>query len=190
MSNAIEIEAKALVKEGDYKKLVARFKGNRSYTQTNYYIDNDEGLLRKEGVALRIREKEGLYEMTLKTPLSEGLLEKNCSWTKERFDAFMKKGVFPEGDIKRFLTMLDIDVTTLKVLATLTTKRIDIDYEGGKLSLDENHYSGQVDYEIELEHNSMVDATKYLKGLFEEEKIPFELNAKTKVSRALRAAGH
>jgi uncharacterized protein YjbK len=190
MSNAIEIEAKALVKKEDYEKLVKRFAGAKSYEQTNYYIDNEEGLLRKEGVALRIREKEGLYEMTLKTPLSEGLLEKNCSWTKERFEGFMKKGQFPDGDIKRFLTMLDVDVSTLKVLASLTTKRIDIDYEGGKLSLDENHYSGLVDYEIELEHNSMIDATKYLKELFDEEKIPFELNAKTKVSRALRAAGH
>jgi uncharacterized protein YjbK len=190
MSNAIEIEAKALVKKEDYEKLVKRFAGAKSYEQTNYYIDNGEGLLRKEGVALRIREKEGLYEMTLKTPLSEGLLEKSCTWTKERFDGFMKKGIFPEGDIKRFLTMLDIDVSTLKVLTSLTTKRIDIDYEGGKLSLDENHYSGLVDYEIELEHNSMIDATKYLKELFDEEKIPFELNTKTKVSRALRAAGH
>ena len=188
MSNAIEIEAKALVKEGDYKKLVARFKGNRSYTQTNYYIDNDEGLLRKEGVALRIREKEGLYEMTLKTPLSEGLLEKNCAWSKERFDEFLKKGVFPEGDIKRFLTMLDINVNDLKILTSLTTKRIDVDYEGGKLSLDENHYSGLTDFEIELEHNSMVDATSNLEKLFQEEGIPFVLNNKTKISRALSVA--
>ncbi|MCI2111611.1 MAG: CYTH domain-containing protein [Bacilli bacterium] len=189
MSNAIEIEAKALVSQRDYEKLLRRFAGEKAYEQTNYYIDNGEGLLRKEGFALRIREREGLYEMTLKTPLSEGLLEKNCAWSKDRFDAFMQKGVFPEGDIKRFLTMLDIDVSKLKVLTSLTTKRVDVEYEGGKLSLDENHYSGHVDYEIELEHNSMVDATEKLHSLFIEEKIPFVLNLKTKVARALNAVG-
>jgi uncharacterized protein YjbK len=190
MSNAIEIEAKALVTAKDYAKLVKKFQGNRSYTQTNYYIDNNEGVLRKEGVALRIREKEGLYEMTLKTPLSEGLLEKTCAWSKATFDSFMKKGIFPEGDINRFLTMLDIDVKSLKVLASLTTKRIDVDYQGGKLSLDENHYSDKTDYEIELEYNNMADAIKIMQDLFALEKIPFELNKATKVSRALRAAGH
>jgi len=187
MSNAIEIEAKALVSQSDYQKLVARFAGEKAYVQTNYYIDTPTFVLRKEGFALRIREKEGLYEMTLKTPLSEGLLEKNCAWGKERFDEFLKKGVFPEGDIKRFLTMLDINVADLKILTSLTTKRIDVEYEGGKLSLDENHYSGLTDYEIELEHNSMVDATSNLEKLFGEEGIPFVLSTKTKISRALSA---
>lgn len=190
MSNAIEIEAKALVSKGDYEKLVAKFSDDKPYEQTNYYIDTEDGLLRKEGFALRIREKEGLYEMTLKTPLSEGLLEKSCPWSRERFDAFMKDGTFPEGDIKRFLTMLDIDVSKLMVLTSLTTKRIDVAYEGGKLSLDENHYSNLVDYEIELEHNSMVDATNKLEALFADMNIPFVLSVKTKVARALRAAGH
>lgn len=58
MSNAIEIEAKALVKKNEYEKIVSLFKDYPSYNQTNYYIDDAKNILRKEGIALRVREKE------------------------------------------------------------------------------------------------------------------------------------
>ena len=120
MSNAIEIEAKALVSQDDYRKLAKLFPDSPRYTQTNHYIDSDERILFKEGIALRIREKNGQYELTLKTPLSQGLLEKNCVITKQQFDDFKEKGIFPKGDTSRFLTMLDIDIATLKILTSLT----------------------------------------------------------------------
>jgi uncharacterized protein YjbK len=189
MSNAIEIEAKALVSQKDYEKLATLFKKYPAYTQTNYYIDDDGGILHKEGISLRIREKEKAFEMTLKTPLSEGLLEKNATLEEKDFEAYRAKGRFPENDLKRFLTMLDIDVTKLKIQTSLTTKRIDVPYEGGKLSIDENHYSSKSDYEIELEYNNEADAERLLEDLFMKEKIPFSLNKKTKVSRAMEAAG-
>lgn len=187
MSNAIEIEAKVLLAKKDYDKLAAEFKDYGQYTQTNYYIDSPEGILRKNGIALRVRERKGLYEMTLKTPLSQGLLEKNCTWTKATFLSFQNDGPFPEGDIKHFLTMMDFDVDELRIRTALTTKRIDVPYEGGKLSIDENRYSGIVDYEIELEHNNERDAENYLRCLLDERGIPFVLNNKTKTSRALDA---
>ena len=187
MSNAIEIEAKALVSKEDYIKLANAFKEYPSYVQTNYYIDDENSLLRKEGLGLRVREKGDLYEMTLKTPLSQGLLKKNCPWSKETFLAFKDNGIFPEGDIKRFLTMMDIDTNTLHIRTSLTTKRIDAPYKEGKLSIDENHYSNLVDYEVELEHNNERDAEDNLKELLESYGIPFELNKRTKVARALDA---
>jgi uncharacterized protein YjbK len=188
MSNAIEIEAKALVNESDYQKLVTLYKKYKSYVQTNYYIDNSSSLLRKEGLALRVREKGGSYEMTLKTPLSQGLLEKNENLTKEAFIALKDKHEFPQNDIKRFLTMLDIDTASLRIKTSLATTRIDVPYgEGGKLSIDRNEYSGKIDYEIELEYNNEKDAESLLQALFVKENIPFVLNKKTKVARALEA---
>jgi uncharacterized protein YjbK len=189
MSNAIEIEAKTLVEKSDYEKLVKLFKNYKAYTQTNYYIDNANCILRKEGIALRIRKKNNSYEMTLKTPLSQGLLEKNESLSQEEFDAFEKNGKFPSNDLKRFLTMLDVDTASLRIKTSLTTNRIDVPYFEGKLSIDENHYSGLTDYEIELEYNNEADAERLLEDLFKKEHIPFLLNKKTKVSRALEAAG-
>src|SRR5574344_496771 len=121
MSNAIEIEAKVLLQKEDYEKLAHSFREEPRYTQTNYYIDSEDRILSKEGIALRIREKEGHYELTLKTPLSQGLLEKNENITEEMFKAYKEQNIFPKGDTARFLTMLDIDVKSLKILTSLTT---------------------------------------------------------------------
>lgn len=188
MSNAIEIEAKALVSEEDFAKFVNEFKGYPSYTQTNYYLDNDEGIMAKEGFALRIREKGEYYEMTLKTPLSQGLLEKNCTWDSKTFYDFTDKHIFPQGDIHRFLDMLEINPESLQIKAKLTTKRIDIPYLGGKLSLDENTYYDKKDYEIELEYNNIGDATRLLEELFDKLGVPFAISKKSKVRRAREEA--
>lgn len=187
MSNAIEIEAKALVSQDDYRKLAKLFPDSPRYTQTNHYIDSDERILFKEGIALRIREKNDQYELTLKTPLSQGLLEKNCVITKHQFDDFKEKGIFPKGDTSRFLTMLDIDIATLKILTSLTTDRIDVEYKGGLLSIDRNCYSGKTDYEVEFEYNNLGGAKKVLSDLFEENGIAYTFTKASKTRRAMEA---
>lgn len=187
MSNAIEIEAKALVSQDDYKKLAKAFPGSPRYTQTNHYIDSDDRILNKEGIALRIREKNGTYELTLKTPLSQGLLEKNCVISKEQFDDFAAKGIFPKGDTSRFLTMLDIDIKTLKILTSLTTDRIDVEYEGGLLSIDRNTYSGKTDYEIEFEYNNLGGAENILSTLLHKFGIKASFSKASKTRRAMDA---
>ena len=187
MSNAIEIEAKALVSQDDYRKLAKLFPDSPRYTQTNHYIDSDTRILNKEGIALRIREKSGQYELTLKTPLSQGLLEKNCVITKQQFDDFKEKGIFPKGGTSRFLTMLDIDIATLKILTSLTTDRIDVEYKGGLLSIDRNCYSGKTDYEVEFEYNNLGGAKKVLSDLFEENGIAYTFTKASKTRRAMEA---
>lgn len=187
MSNAIEIEAKALVRQEDYRKLVSLFPSCKRYVQTNYYVDTEKLDLAKEGIALRVREKNGVYEMTLKTPLSEGLLEKNCSLTPEEFNALRKDGDFPHRDIARFLTMLGFNVDELKILTSLTTYRVDVSYEGGLLSIDQNEYSNDVDYEIEFEYNNLEGAQKILKELLEKNDIPCAFSTATKTRRAMKA---
>lgn len=189
MSNAIEIEAKVLLNESDFRKLTSLFEQEGGYSQTNYYIDSEDRILAKQGIALRVREKNGSFEMTLKAPLSEGLLEKNCSLSAEEFSSLRKGEGFPAKDIDRFLTMLDIDVPSLKVLTSLTTHRIDVHYEGGLLSLDENEYSGKKDYEAEFEYNHLDGAQKILKSLLESNLIPCEFSNLTKVNRAMKAIG-
>ncbi len=187
MSNTIEIEAKALVSKADYEKLALKYMKFGVYTQTNYYIDSKDSILSKEKLSLRIREKDNRFEMTLKVPLSQGLLEKNCVWSEEDFINFRDKSIFPDGDIKKMLNMLDIHTKTLKIKTSLTTDRIDVPYENGKLSIDKNTYSGCEDYEIELEHNNEGDAEKYLQQFLESNNVPFTLNKKSKTVRALEA---
>ncbi len=187
MSNTIEIEAKALVSKADYEKLALKYMKYGVYTQTNHYIDSKDNILQKEKLSLRVREKDNHFEMTLKVPLSQGLLEKNCVWTKEDFVNFRDKAIFPDGDVKKMLNMLDIHTKTLKIKTSLVTDRIDVPYEDGKLSIDKNMYSGIEDYEVELEHNNEIDAEKYLQQFLEKNHIQFTLNKKSKTARAMEA---
>ena len=189
MSNAIEIEAKVLLNQEDYRKIVKLFPNAARYQQVNYYIDSDDRALAKAGIALRIREKNGQFELTLKTPLSQGLLEKNVPISMNEFCALRDENEFPKNDLKRFLTMLDFNVADLKILTSLTTERIDVEYRGGLLSMDRNTYSGKVDYEIEFEFNNMEDAEKILGELLETNGISYTFSRVHKTHRAMAEIG-
>lgn len=187
MSNAIEIEAKVLLSQEDYRKLIKLFPNAPRYMQTNYYIDSPDRVLAKSGIALRIREKNGQFEMTLKTPLSQGLLEKNVPLTINEFCSYRDFNEFPKCDLKRFLTMLDFEVGDLKILTSLATERLDVEYKGGLLSIDRNSYSGQVDYEIEFEYNNMEDAEAILGEFLRENDVPCIFSTLRKTARAMAA---
>ncbi len=189
MSTNIEIEAKALVNEKDFNKFVKHFSktNNKSYVQVNYYIDDVDLSLANHGISLRVRKKKDEYELTLKTPLSEGLLEKNQNLKQIDFDLLQKNKKFPDGDIKRFLTMLGMDISIMRIMTSLTTTRIDIEYKDGLLSLDRNEYNKKKDFEIEYEYNSEVGAVKILKKLFQELKVPYKANKVSKVVRAFNS---
>ena len=189
MSNAIEIEAKALVTADDYRKLIKLFPSSPRYTQTNYYIDSDNLVLAASGIALRIREKAGAFELTLKTPLSQGLLEKSVAISMNEFCALRDFHEFPKCDLLRFLTMLDFDVNELKILTSLSTERVDVEYEGGLLSIDRNAYSGKVDYEVEFEFNNMDGAKRILGDLLKNNGIEFSFSSVSKTRRAMSAIG-
>ena len=72
MGSNIEIEAKVLVSKEEYNQVIKNLHLDTYYKfkQTNYYIDSDEYDIKKNGFALRVREKNQEFELTLKTPLS------------------------------------------------------------------------------------------------------------------------
>lgn len=186
MSNSMEIEAKMLLSEKDYTMLalsIIKYKP-RIMEQTNYYLETKDLKLQSYGLGLRIREKNNKYELTLKAPLSEGLLEKNCEISKEEFTEILK-GKNQKNDTFDFLTILGFDINDIHVICSLTTYRIECDYDGGVLCVDKNTYGDVVDYELEMEHDSMEHAIQKLKQFCEESHVPFtELNPINKQRRA------
>lgn len=189
MSNNIEIEAKVLLSKSDYDKVAhsLAFTASETFTQTNHYIDSKARDLKANGIALRVREKDDEIVLTLKTPLAEGLLEKNQSLTMEESRDLIVKGIFPAGNIADFLEILDIDVASLEVLATLVTKRMEKVYKSGKVALDENSYCGRVDYELEMEESSIYNAQELIKEILDPLGIVYEYNTLSKQSRAINA---
>lgn len=189
-SSNIEIEAKVLLLKDEYNKIIdtLNLKRYRKFSQTNYYIDTKDGYLKKNGIALRIREKDDEFELTLKTPLSEGLLEKNEDITWKEMDDMRDRGVFPEGGVKKFLQILGVKIEELHVLTTLTTERISIEFNGYRLDLDKNIYGGITDYELEVESTSMEHAKDCIKDILTQCGInDFSFNKVSKQARALNA---
>lgn len=190
MSSNIEIEAKVLLLKDEYDTIIEKLNLSkyRKIKQTNHYIDTPDRYLKKNGIALRIREKEEEFELTLKTPLSEGLLEKNENISWRDFENLSEKNVFPEGNIKKFLLILGVKVSELKILTSLCTERISVDYDGFGIALDKNIYSSIVDYELEVESSSIERAQEEVGNVLKTCGISsFSFNKVSKQARALNA---
>ena len=189
MSNNIEIEAKVILSRQDYKKVfdTLKTKITDTHTQTNFYIDSQDRVLKKNDIALRIREYNRTYVLTCKTPLSEGLLEKNQELSEKVALEMINLNRFPSGGIQDFLELLDIDVSNLEVLASLTTRRNELTIDSSKISLDENTYGNKVDYEIEVEDSAMKLAEDRIEEILKPLGITYSLNKVSKQMRAIKA---
>ena len=189
MSNNIEIEAKVILSRQDYKKVfdTLKTKITDTHTQTNFYIDSQDRVLKKNDIALRIREYNRTYVLTCKTPLSEGLLEKNQELSEKVALEMINLNRFTSGGIQDFLELLDIDVSNLEVLASLTTRRNELSIDSSKISLDENTYGNKVDYEIEVEDSAMKLAEDRIEEILKPLGITYSLNKVSKQMRAIKA---
>lgn len=189
MYSNIEIEAKVLLSKYDYEKVYKALNMDyaSSYTQVNYYIESKDSILKKNDVALSIREKKGEYVLTLKTPLSEGLLEKKQSLRPKEALEMISLNRFPLGGIREFLEILDIDTDTLFVKAKLTTLRSEIENPSDEeiISMDSNTYGNKVDYELEVDKSAMILAKQRIDSILRPLGIDYEFNTKSKGKRAL-----
>ena len=189
MSNNIEIEAKVILSRQDYKKVfdTLKTKITDTHTQTSFYSDSQDRVLKENDIALRIREYNRTYVLTCKTPLSEGLLEKNQELSEKVALEMINLNRFPSGGIQDFLELLDIDVSNLEVLASLTTRRNELSIDSSKISLDENTYGNKVDYEIEVEDSAMKLAEDRIEEILKPLGITYSLNKVSKQMRAIKA---
>jgi len=189
MSTNIEIEVKVLLSQSDFEKVkkVMKAEDFPLIIQTNHYIDTVRSQLRKYGMALRVREINQEYTLTLKSPLAEGLLEKNQNLSASEFTTLKTASLFPEGDIKVFLIGLGIQVEKLQILTALTTHRISRPYQDCLFSMDENYFDHQVDYELEMEGTSVANAEIQMREICTKAHVPFIRNTKSKQARAMNA---
>lgn len=188
-SNNIEIEAKVLLSKKDYEKLLRSIQFNDQVKiQKNYFLDSEERTLKKYGMIVRLRQREGRNKLTMKAPLSEGLLDKSQMLTDAETEALLKNNVFPRGDIQDFLDILHIDSASFRVLAELTTERKEGTYEGFDINISKNSYSGVVDYELECDSDSAFNSQNTLRQICSEYQIEYKPNTLSKETRAITAA--
>ena len=188
MDQHIEIEFKNLLDEKEFRQLIDHFEIDAAdfTSQHNHYFDTSEFKLKKRSSALRIREKNNRYELTLKQPATEGLLETNQDITAEAATAFLKHGTFPEGMILRLLTAEGFAPGAFSCFGTLQTDRFEFPYKQGLLVLDHSSYLNQEDFELEYEVTDAKAGKNIFLTLLQSLQIP-ERKTENKVKRFYRA---
>lgn len=186
----IEKEFKNLLTKEQYEALVAEYKEifTKDVTQTNSYYDY-EGLLQEHKMALRIRIVEGKEtgEITLKIPQSSlEVLEYTEVLPVDILNAYNhdKQFTLPTS-LQEALEDKGITLQTVNQTALLTTHRLEGALsENEWLVLDESHYNGKVDYEMEMEVRSLELGEPVFLGILETYKIE-RRQAESKIKRAL-----
>lgn len=152
MKQEIEIEFKNLLTKEEFNKLVLAFQLESSFIkQVNHYFDTPNFSLKGVNSALRIREKNNKFTMTLKQPNEVGLLETHEDLTEDIAKQIMESNHELPASIINQLHSLQINATNLEYFGSLTTNRVEIPYKDGLLVLDHSIYHGTEDFEVEYE---------------------------------------
>lgn len=174
MTENIEIEFKNMLTAEEFRRLLNFFNVTASdfKKQTNHYFDTRSFSLKENGSALRIREKENGFEMTLKQPAPRGLLETNQSISADAAKDMIHSGKPIEGAVKEAVSRLIGNLDSLQYFGSLTTIRAEFEYKVGLLVLDHSYYLNLEDYEIEYEVADEEEGSKIFSALLEGLNIP------------------
>lgn len=186
----IEKEFKNLLTKEQYEAIAGDYQSvfTKDITQTNSYYDY-EGLLQQHKMALRIRIVEGKEtgEITLKIPQSSlEVLEYTEVLPVDILNAYNhdKQFTLPTSLLEA-LENKGITLQTVNQTALLTTHRLEGALsENEWLVLDESHYNGKIDFEMEMEVRSLELGEPVFLGILEKYKIE-RRQAESKIKRAL-----
>jgi uncharacterized protein YjbK len=184
MSQNIEIEFKNMLTKEEFNQLKShfQFKSSDFIKQENHYFDTLDFALKEKGCALRIREKKGRFEMTLKQPHPEGLLETNQILSDEQANVLLNGGQIMDGIVKAQITTLNVNTDDIQYFGSLITDRVEFPYLEGLLVLDFSSYLNVQDYEVEYEVSNRDIGESTFLNLLSKLNIPIR-ESKNKVRR-------
>ncbi|SHM41419.1 CYTH domain-containing protein [Gracilibacillus kekensis] len=155
MTQEIEIEFKNLLTKEEYQRLINHFHTSirTEMIQKNHYFETADFQIKKHHAALRIREKENTFQMTLKQPNPQGagLLETHANLTSTEATSSLKGNFVAKAEIENALNTMGVSHTDLRYGGMLKTYRIELNYKDTLIVLDKSDYNGHTDYELELE---------------------------------------
>ena len=186
----IEKEFKNLLTKEQYTSLVEDYKDvfTKDVTQTNSYYDY-KGFLQEHKMALRIRIVEGkdTGEITLKIPQSSlEVLEFTELLPVDILNQYNNDKQFTlPPSIQKALEEKGISLQSVMQTALLTTHRLEGALsENEWLVLDESHYNGNIDFEMEMEVRSLELGEPVFLGILAKYNIE-RRQAESKIKRAL-----
>ncbi|WP_251136808.1 CYTH domain-containing protein [Exiguobacterium sp. s193] len=182
MRQEMEIEFKNLLTEVEYERLMNHYgKEVDPIWQANDYFDTPTFELRKQGAALRIREKKTGLVLTLKQPKDDGLLETHVTLSETEAEELFKYGIIQSDAMNEQLRPFNL-TSSLEHLGRLETTRFETLLESGLLVLDKSNYLGVTDYELEFEVTDYTQGKIAFTKLLTEHEIP-QRETKNKIVR-------
>ena len=143
-------------------------------------------ILKNQASALRIREKNESFELTLKQPAPQGKLESNQAISYKEAEAFLNERLFPAGAVQEIIKQAGLNPQTFTCFGTLRTARAEVSYLGGLIVLDHSFYVGKEDYELEYEVEDAQVGQMIFMELLETLEIPLQ-KTENKVKRFFQA---
>lgn len=172
MTQEIEIEYKNLLTQQEYDRLLKHLPfPEDGVMQTNHYFETPDFSMKDNRIALRIREKNGEFKLTLKEPHPEGLLETHADLSTEEAMSWIAGNPVSKEAISEQLHRHGIDETKLSFFGSLTTLRREAEYNNVQIVLDYNVYNNLVDYEFELEASSKKDGEEAFQSILKQHDI-------------------
>ena len=196
MSNiAKEFESRIMLTDDEYLSIVSfymKLYPNKHFIQnTNIYYDSDDLFLRKQGITFRLRIINDISsELTIKIKGKNGDTEINDKLNIAQFNLLKNNNIFPDGEVKKYLSTLPYSINEYKVITTLFNRRLEIEFDDHLLVIDKNTYSDIVDYNLEIETKDNIEsAQRHLKEYIEKFHLSL-INQKYqgKATRAILAA--
>lgn len=173
VESKIEKEYKMMLSKEEFKNLLASFPKAIINDQINYYYDSKPSVYAR-GFGIRIRELNNKFYFTLKESVPEGKLE---------FEFEIPNNDINDAKVRELLDKLEL-FDSLEMIGTLRTIRHIHKDEFGELCIDENHYNGIVDYEVEYElFDHTLDKLEHFKNILKMCNIEFIQNNTSKIRR-------
>lgn len=184
MSRYIEIEFKNMLTEAEFRDLINHFSlaDHDFKLQKNYYFETPEYALKNSRAALRIREKQGRFVLTLKEERPYGNLETSQPLLEGTARAIIRTGRLPEGPVLARLKEMGVDANKIRYIGKLETERAEVPYAGGLIVLDRSSYFQKIDFEVEYEVDDPEAGKEVFHALLQELQIP-ERKSANKIAR-------
>ena len=187
---SMEYEARVMIGESEYLKIKEEYLNIgricREFTNKNTYFDSPDLYLTHHHMVLRIREIDGLEkELTLKVKGEDGDIEITHNIESEEEYQKLLSGNISNLDIEKEISSRGGDIKSLGVITTLTTERVEVEFDDHLLVIDKNFYNNKVDFNLEVESTSRELAKEYLEKVISKYGIAYKKDYISKSRRAI-----
>lgn len=187
---SMEYEARVMIGESEYLKIKEEYLNIgricREFTNKNTYFDSPDLYLTHHHMVLRIREINDLEkELTLKIKGEDGDIEITHNIESEEEYQKLLSGNISNLDIEKEISSRGGDIKSLGVITTLTTERVEVEFDDHLLVIDKNFYNNKIDFNLEVESTSRELAKKHLEKVISKYGIAYKKDYISKSRRAI-----